>query len=58
VWTYIRAIERSRLEGSDELEVSSDEEDSLDSSEEGSGGDSDDEGDSGSGRASGKVPLA
>jgi hypothetical protein len=46
VWTYIRVVKRSRLEGSDESEVSSDEEDSSDSSEEGSGGDDDDEGDS------------
>jgi hypothetical protein len=45
VWTYIRAVERSGLEGLDESEVSSDEEDSSDSSEEGSGGDGDDEGD-------------
>jgi hypothetical protein len=45
VWTYIRAIERSGLEGSDESEVSSDEEVSLDSFEEGSGSDGDDEGD-------------
>jgi hypothetical protein len=72
VWTYIRAVERSGLEGSDESEVSSDEEDSSDSSEEGSGGDGDDDGDdegddkgdgkggsgSGSNKASGKVPLA
>jgi hypothetical protein len=36
VWTYIRSIERARLEGSDELEVSSNEENSSDSSEEGS----------------------
>jgi hypothetical protein len=36
VWTYIRAIERSRLEGSDESKYSSDEEDS---SEEDGGGD-------------------
>jgi hypothetical protein len=28
VWTYIRAVERSGLEGSDESEYSSDEEDS------------------------------
>jgi hypothetical protein len=41
VWTYIWAVERSRLEGSDESEVSSDEENSSDSSEEESGGDSD-----------------
>ena len=33
VWTYIRAVERSGLEGSDELEYSSNEEDSSDSSE-------------------------
>jgi hypothetical protein len=44
VWTYIRAVERAGLEGSDESEVSSD------SSEEGSGdgdgdGDDDDRGD-------------
>jgi hypothetical protein len=49
VWTYIRAVERSGLEGSDESEVSSDEENSSDSSEEGSGGDGDDEGDSNDG---------
>jgi hypothetical protein len=46
VWTYIRAVERSELEGSNESEVSSDEENSSDSSEEGSGGDGNDEGDS------------
>jgi hypothetical protein len=44
VWTYIRSVKRSRLEGSDESEVSSDEENSSDSSKEG-GGDSNDEGD-------------
>jgi hypothetical protein len=44
VWTYIRDVERSRLEGSDESEISSDEENS---SEEESGGDGDDEGDDG-----------
>jgi hypothetical protein len=49
VWTYIRAIERSGLEGSDESEISSDEENSSDSSEEESGGDDDDEGDGGDG---------
>ena len=67
VWTYIRAVERSGLEGLDESEVSSDEEDSSDSSEEGSGGDGDDDGGDGKGdgkvgdnssRASGKAPLA
>jgi hypothetical protein len=49
VWTYIRAVERSGLEGSDELEVSSNEENSSDSFEEESGGDGDDEGDGGDG---------
>jgi hypothetical protein len=38
VWSYIRAVERSGLAGSDESEYSSDEEDS---SEEGGGGDGD-----------------
>jgi hypothetical protein len=60
-------VERSGLEGSDESEICSDEEDSSDLSEEGSGGDDDDEGgdkgDGGKGddvsnRASGKAPLA
>jgi hypothetical protein len=46
VWTYIRAVERSGLEGSDESEYSSDEEDS---SEEGGGGDGDDDDDEGGG---------
>jgi hypothetical protein len=45
VWTYIRAVERSGLEGSDELEYSSDEEDS--SEEDGGGGDGDGSGSSG-----------
>jgi hypothetical protein len=50
VWTYIRAVERAGLEGSDESEYSSDEENSSDSSEEGGGDDDggdgdDDEGD-------------
>jgi hypothetical protein len=45
VWTYIRAIERSGLEGSDESDYSSDEEDSSDSYEEDSGGDGGDGGD-------------
>jgi hypothetical protein len=44
VWTYIWAIERAELEGSDESEVSSNEENSSDLSEEG-GGDGDGEGD-------------
>jgi hypothetical protein len=47
VWTYIRAVERSGLEGSDESEYSSDEEDSSDSSGEDSGGDGGDGGDDG-----------
>jgi hypothetical protein len=47
VWTYIRAVERFGLEGSDESEYSSDEEDSSDSSEEGSGGDGGDDDDDG-----------
>jgi hypothetical protein len=49
VWMYFRAIEHSGLEGSDESEVSSDEENSSDSSKEESGGDGDDEGDNGNG---------
>jgi hypothetical protein len=56
VWTYIRAVERSGLEGSDESEYSSDEEDSDgggededdDDDEDGGGGDGD-----GSGRGGG-----
>ena len=47
VWTYIRVVERSGLEGSDESEYSSDEEDSSDSSKEDSGGDGGDGGDDG-----------
>jgi hypothetical protein len=42
VWTYIRTVERSGLEGSDESEYSSDEEDS---SEEDGGGDGEDDDD-------------
>jgi hypothetical protein len=53
VWTYIRAIERSGLKGSDESEYSSDEEDSSDSSEESSGGDGGDDGDDGGGSGRG-----
>jgi hypothetical protein len=49
VWTYIRVVERSRLKGSDESEISSDEENSSDLSEEESDGDGDDEGDDGDG---------
>jgi hypothetical protein len=63
VWTYIRAVERSGLEGSDESEYSSDEEDSDgggededgdndDDDEDGGGGDSDGDG-SGRGGSSG-----
>jgi hypothetical protein len=47
VWTYIRAVERSGLEGSDESEYSSDKEDSSDSSEEDNSGDGGDGGDDG-----------
>jgi hypothetical protein len=46
VWTYIRVVEHSGLEGSDESEYSLDE-DSSDSSEESSGGDGGDDGDDG-----------
>jgi hypothetical protein len=52
VWTYIRAVERAGLEGSDESEVPSDEENFSDSSEEG-GGDGDGDGDSGEGDGKG-----
>jgi hypothetical protein len=44
VWTYIRAVERSGLEGSDESEYSSDEEDSSEEGGGGDGGDDDDDG--------------
>jgi pilus assembly protein FimV len=48
VWTYIRAVERSGIKGSDESEISSHEENSSDSSEEESDGDDDgDDGDDG-----------
>jgi hypothetical protein len=56
VWTYIRAVERSGLEGSDESEYSSDEEDSDGGSEDEDDDDDDDDGDGdgdGSGRGSG-----
>src|SRR5690242_4206201 len=56
VWTYIRAVERAGLEGSDESECSSDEEDS-DGGDEGEDDDDDDDddddGDGGSGRGGG-----
>jgi hypothetical protein len=55
VWTYIRAVERAELEGSDESEYSLDKEDSSVSSEEGSSGDgSDGDDDGGGGSGSGK----
>jgi hypothetical protein len=44
VWTYIRAVERSGLEGSDESEYSSDEEDSDGGGEDKDGDNDDDEG--------------
>jgi hypothetical protein len=56
VWSYIRAVERSGLEGSDESEYSSDEEDSDGGGEDEDDDDDDDGGDgdgSGSGRGSG-----
>jgi hypothetical protein len=48
VWTYIRVVERSGLEGSDESEYSSDEEDS-----DGGGEDEDDDDDEGGGGGDG-----
>jgi hypothetical protein len=48
VWTYIRAVERSGLEGSDESEYSSDEEDS-DGGGDGEDGDDDDDDEGGGG---------
>jgi hypothetical protein len=53
VWTYIHSVERTGLEGSNESEVSSDEENSSDLSEEESGGDGDDEGDGSGGGGGG-----
>jgi hypothetical protein len=55
LWTYIRAIERSGLEGSDD-----DEGDDSDGCDDGGGGDGDGKGDddSGSSKADGKAPLA
>jgi hypothetical protein len=56
VWTYIRAVERSGLEGSDESEDSSDEEDSDGGGEDEDDDDDDDDGDGdgdGSGRSGG-----
>jgi hypothetical protein len=55
VWTYIRAVERSGLEGSDESEYSSDEEDSDDGGEdEDDDDDDDDDGGDGDGDGSGR----
>jgi hypothetical protein len=53
VWTYIRAVERSGLEGSDESEYSSDEEDSSEEDGGGDGGDDDDDDDEGGGGGDG-----
>jgi hypothetical protein len=53
VWTYIRAVERSGLEGSDELEYSSDEEDSSEEDGGGDGEDDDDDDDEGGGGGDG-----
>jgi hypothetical protein len=52
VWTYIRAVERSGLEGSDESEYSSDEEDSSEE-DGGSDGEDDDDDDEGGGGGDG-----
>jgi hypothetical protein len=49
VWTYIRAVERSGLEGSDESEYSSDEEDSDGGGEDEDNDDDDDDGEGGGG---------
>jgi hypothetical protein len=48
VWTYIRAVERSGLAGSDESEYSSDKEDSSEEDGDG-GGEGDDDDDGGNG---------
>jgi hypothetical protein len=53
VWTYIRAVERSGLEGSDESEYSSDEEDSSEEDGGGDGEDDDDDDDEGGGDGDG-----
>jgi hypothetical protein len=53
VWTYIRAVERSGLEGSDESEYSSDEEDSSEEDGGGDGEDDDDDDDEGGGGGDG-----
>jgi hypothetical protein len=49
VWTYIRAVKRSGLEGSDESEYSSDEEDSDGGGEDEDGDDDDDDDEGGGG---------
>jgi hypothetical protein len=54
VWTYIRAVERSGLEGSDESEYSSDEEDSDGGGEDEDGDDDDEDGGGGDGDDSGR----
>jgi hypothetical protein len=54
VWTYIRDVERSGLEGSDESEYSSDEEDSDGGGEDEDDDDDDDGGGDGDGDGSGK----
>jgi hypothetical protein len=53
VWTYIRAVERSGLEGSDESEYSSDEEDSDGGGEDEDDDDDDDDDDEGGGSGDG-----
>jgi hypothetical protein len=53
VWTYIRAVERSGLEGSDESEYSLDEEDSSEEDGGGDGEDDDDDDDEGGGSGDG-----
>ena len=53
VWSYIRAVERSGLEGSDESEYSSDEEDSDGGDEDEDDDDDDDDDDDGDGDGSG-----
>jgi hypothetical protein len=54
VWTYIRAVERSGLEGSDESEYSSDEEDSDGGGEDEDDDDDDDDDGDGDGDGSGR----
>jgi hypothetical protein len=54
VWTYIRAVERSGLEGSDESEYSSDEEDSDGGGEDEDDDDDDEGGGNGDGDGSGR----